>query len=396
MASLQPISTLTYTSMVTAWLKFAQFHEIGYFVWAPGSAPDRRILQFLNDDVLQKKLIPKRGKKLLIYLDFQQAHSISPDDLHNKLFDALRKVFTGSMETKNISEIVHSLENQGYDLYLFILGIDNLLKDHIYSPIKELYLLYEQVRNMSLLFFTTTYLDDQTRKEILQKNASSANIFYKPLYTEEDTAQFITFLEDYWKIHVPPEHVRWVLDECGGKLGLIKTAIRIIRDNPNIATEELEAHSSLQERAKYILSNLNHDARAILQRVSKTHTPIANENADIVNYLIHIGFLSRIDKAYAIRPKYLTHFLFSQDEESFSSDLPVKEYAVLQCLSNKKNTIVSRDQIAQSLWGTDWEDKYSDWAIDQAIHRLRSKLRDSASPYSIHTKKGVGFMLRKG
>ena len=396
MASLQPISTLTYTSMVTAWLEFAQFHEIGYFVWAPGSAPDRRILQFLNDDVLQKKLIPKRGKKLLIYLDFQQAHSISPDDLHNKLFDALRKVFTGSMETKNISEIVHSLENQGYDLYLFILGIDNLLKDHIYSPIKELYLLYEQVRNMSLLFFTTTYLDDQTRKEILQKNASSANIFYKPLYTEEDTAQFITFLEDYWKIHVPPEHVRWVLDECGGKLGLIKTAIRIIRDNPNIATEELEAHSSLQERAKYILSNLNHDARAILQRVSKTHTPIANENADIVNYLIHIGFLSRIDKAYAIRPKYLTHFLFSQDEESFSSDLPVKEYAVLQCLSNKKNTIVSRDQIAQSLWGTDWEDKYSDWAIDQAIHRLRSKLRDSASPYSIHTKKGVGFMLRKG
>ena len=38
------------------------------------------------------------------------------------------------------------------------------------------------------------------------------------------------------------------------------------------------------------------------------------------------------------------------------------------------NTPLSRDEIAEIIWGKSWQSKYSDWALDKAISRLRRKI----------------------
>lgn len=85
---------------------------------------------------------------------------------------------------------------------------------------------------------------------------------------------------------------------------------------------------------------------------------------------------------------------FTQKGEKTPKDyLSGQEYLVLKYLEGYKESVVSKDSIAQVIWGDNWEEKYSDWALDKLISNLRKKL--SANSYSgkIKTLKGKGIML---
>lgn len=69
------------------------------------------------------------------------------------------------------------------------------------------------------------------------------------------------------------------------------------------------------------------------------------------------------------------------------------EVRVLQVFADAPASVVSRDAVAQAIWGTSWEDRYSDWAIDQTIGRIRKKmLRFDFPKTMIRTVKGKGFV----
>jgi DNA-binding winged helix-turn-helix (wHTH) protein len=60
-------------------------------------------------------------------------------------------------------------------------------------------------------------------------------------------------------------------------------------------------------------------------------------------------------------------------------------------LLKTKNDITSRDEIAQTIWRAQWTEKYSDWAIDKLISKLKRKL--TFSKYEILTLKNRGYQL---
>ena len=74
------------------------------------------------------------------------------------------------------------------------------------------------------------------------------------------------------------------------------------------------------------------------------------------------------------------------------ADLQQSEAKVLAGLTVKAGQICSRDEIAQSLWGNNWTEEYSDWMIDTLIYRLRHKL---AAGYEIKTLRNQGYVLQK-
>ena len=78
----------------------------------------------------------------------------------------------------------------------------------------------------------------------------------------------------------------------------------------------------------------------------------------------------------------------------FKRDLSKGELDTFNILYNKVGEIVSREEMAKVKWKEDADEKYSDWAIDQIIYRLRSKLKKHKVQYRIITKKGRGFILR--
>ena len=60
-----------------------------------------------------------------------------------------------------------------------------------------------------------------------------------------------------------------------------------------------------------------------------------------------------------------------------------KEFAIIKLLIENKGRLVEREKLAEKIWGAKWEDKYSDWAIDRLIYRLRNKMKKIGIDYKL-------------
>ena len=58
-----------------------------------------------------------------------------------------------------------------------------------------------------------------------------------------------------------------------------------------------------------------------------------------------------------------------------------------------KGTVLSRDNIENSLWNFDYEGGTN--AVDVYIRYLRKKIDDDFTPKLIHTVRGVGYVIRE-
>lgn len=76
-------------------------------------------------------------------------------------------------------------------------------------------------------------------------------------------------------------------------------------------------------------------------------------------------------------------------EENFTT----QEYNLLIMFLKDPNVLKSRDDIGEVLWGKDPYEKYSDWAIDQLISKLRKKLTKLGTKSTIVTVRGRGYKL---
>jgi DNA-binding response OmpR family regulator len=70
-------------------------------------------------------------------------------------------------------------------------------------------------------------------------------------------------------------------------------------------------------------------------------------------------------------------------------DAPPKEIELLFCLASNPNTVMTRDQLLDNVWGVDY---YGDSrTIDVHIKRLRAKLSGVSKQWSLKTVWGVGY-----
>jgi two-component system copper resistance phosphate regulon response regulator CusR len=74
--------------------------------------------------------------------------------------------------------------------------------------------------------------------------------------------------------------------------------------------------------------------------------------------------------------------------------LSATEYRLLEYLVRRAGSIVSRDQLAEHVWGGDY-DPFSNVA-DVYISYLRKKLDKDRKRPLIHTVRGLGYMLKDG
>lgn len=83
-----------------------------------------------------------------------------------------------------------------------------------------------------------------------------------------------------------------------------------------------------------------------------------------------------------------------QDELIKLDVLSRQEQKIYIEMRRRANSIISRDEIATILWKEKSYDKYSDWAIDKMISRLRKRLiLSGSSACAIKTLKGKGYQL---
>lgn len=112
--------------------------------------------------------------------------------------------------------------------------------------------------------------------------------------------------------------------------------------------------------------------RAILKRSGKLpkssrHTLIGDARVELDNFIIH--------------------------KDGTEHHLSPKEHDILSYLVQRPNTVVSRQQLIDDIWGEDYDP--SPKTIDNFIRKLRIKIeRDPAHPRHLLTVHGAGYKLK--
>ena len=77
--------------------------------------------------------------------------------------------------------------------------------------------------------------------------------------------------------------------------------------------------------------------------------------------------------------------------EGKNVQLKSKEFQLLSCLYSHRNTIVTKEQLFNEVWGDSF---YSDSTLNVHIRRLREKIEsDPNEPRFIKTVWGTGYIL---
>jgi DNA-binding response OmpR family regulator len=71
--------------------------------------------------------------------------------------------------------------------------------------------------------------------------------------------------------------------------------------------------------------------------------------------------------------------------------LTAKEYAVLECMMREPGYVLTRTEIAESVWNYDVYNQSN--VVDVYIRNLRRKIDDPFDQKLIHTVRGAGYRL---
>ena len=78
---------------------------------------------------------------------------------------------------------------------------------------------------------------------------------------------------------------------------------------------------------------------------------------------------------------------------SIEEELTNQEYRVMKFLLTDQNRLRSREDIGKVMWGEESYEKYSDWAIDQVMSKIRKKLKTLGTSTKLVTIRGRGYKL---
>jgi hypothetical protein len=313
--------------------------------------------------------------------------------------DAVEAVALGITQISKIAEppktyedlfcLISKLVIKNPLIFCFNIGLESRVNE-------EFYLLLGRLRNTLgwdfsyLIFATTKILTQDFAQKTLVEKIVKKNLYPILPLNEDNSKVVIASYEERFGKKLKPEAAEKIISLSGGNPGLIKALYLQASEEENWSTPEMK-DERLNFRLKRILEDLPENYLAELKNPSS--------NQDLSFFLNTFGFLDKKGKIFS---PLLENFIVSgtsaeethvsDQEEIINTLLSRIERMILKYFSENKGKIISRDEIAKIIWEDNWNDRYSDWAIDQAIYRLRKKLAKIKGTKRIKTKKAEGFI----
>lgn len=334
---------------------------------------------------------------------------------YSKLLDILR-------------ELVVKVSSAGYEVIFFLGEFDELnfastvffnnlksLWSKLYPKLHYVFLMRESITRQEKMSFW-----GELNEAILQ------NLIYVPLRNGEDNTYLINYFIKQANINLSEKERKLILKLCGGHPFMMKVCVRVVANNKKSQTTlkeikqdlmdyyELrsvswgiyEVHSVKEQRLLRDIAkgkkDLNIGSKEMLfLRKMKLVGGTPKSGYKLFSDLFKESILAiegeeteKVKKGVrGLRFDEGTGAVFYNNkhiEEHFS----IQEYAVLSILlSTGGNKISSRGDIGEALWGEESYEKYSDWAIDQLMSKLRKKLKSLGIGKSLVTIRGKGYKI---
>ncbi len=352
--------------------------EVGIFLFFPKTDRIRRADQFIQD---------YRGKDKIIQVDFVTDEVDNVDDI---IF-ILKKKLGRALERDNVG--------------IFVTNADLPIRQKNYQVIDEFVKIQEENPNLHFILLMEIDITNPEIAHYFTRTSVFTNINYYPLYETKDSLDFINYLAKKWNINIRKNVKKTIVNNCGGHFWLLKYVVRSLRDNPKLALRNIFNSTQMQFRLEQINNLLLDSEKSALKKVIEGEAIKAENEKHGYAYLKELNLLENDKLNIPILTEYMRKSLpdlnlVVTDRHVFLNNVIVDaqfskmEKRVFKSLYNSRNQIVSRDQVAKAIWPRETEEKYSDWAMDRLIARLRKKLIGlGISKERIKTFRKKGYML---
>lgn len=380
-----PVSTLH--KMFMSWINVININESASILNISKWSQTYRIEQFLQDKEFLSKNIRGYEKIRMIKID--------PD-------------FFPFDNFKGFEKYIKNLMGSGKSNYIILVANADYLITKYHEILGYINSYAINHSDTSFLFF---FEKNITLPEIYRKIDSYPvllqNIITNAPYESSDIDTFIKHKEGSFGVTLPVEIVKKIKNLCGNRLGLITQAIRyysLTRDERNMFD-----HEEINLKVKLIWDEFEVSEKILLEKIIKKQYDFSTDEKDIIDHFLKTKLVERSKKQiYRITIPLLVRHIekklikkaavnLTMDKKIIINDVVVDEFfsrrerKLIRHLISEKNKLLSREIVGNKLWE---DGSYTDWALDQAIRRLRNKFfKLGLSKEIISTKKNSGFIF---
>jgi hypothetical protein len=201
-----------------------------------------------------------------------------------------------------------------------------------------------------------------------------------------------------WELKIDNDKICTISKNCSGLPWLINDILRHVKDTPDIDVSQCFEFETYKWKLEQIIRSLPRQHQQVLFSADK------KIDIQCQKELADFGLIDNSGKVITCIQNWIDSYkkhslvinkesvlVDNQDLGMYFSD---SERIILDYFRNSGEATFSREMVAQVFWGKYWEDKYSDWSLDQVISRLRKKIVTNKIPINIVTKKGIGYAIK--
>ncbi len=244
----------------------------------------------------------------------------------------------------------------------------------------------------------------------------------KPL-SKEETHKMVQKLAEEFAIKMGQKEQKKLEELSGGIVGLLKPMLRAMEANTKdvLDAEVLQKDPATKIRLEKICQTFSIQEQIYLNKTANNKhlkpmkTDYMQKTGIIVGGKIRSLLLNTYMKTHPANINEIMGEAKEKDQQELEkADLRIdvntgeiyrgpkrllkvlsdEELTVSKLLLENDEKITSREEIAKRLWGNQYPERYSDWAIDKIVSRIRKKILDSDKPHKyLMTMKGKGFKL---
>ncbi|MBS1245460.1 MAG: putative two-component response regulator [Chloroflexi bacterium] len=228
-------------------------------------------------------------------------------------------------------------------------------------------------------------------------------------------------------IELERDEIEFVIEQAGGHVGLLQAVtavlIRVAAGVPaslrerslTMARQQLDSDGPVRAECAKLWEQLTSEEQSALLRflTGGQTLPLDPEMLTLVRKGVLTGgespaVFGELFAGYARRQHLVRQpvrsgvYVDVESGDVWVDGKPVSvltdhEYRLLLLLYGRINKIVTRDDVAESVWGADYMENIDDARCDKLLSRLRAKIEsDPANPKYLQTVRGRGYKLVSG
>jgi len=332
---------------------------------------------------------------------------------HTKLPLTMKKeiesLFVSGIQSQDLFLLIDAIRKtmqlliaKGYQPTLFFLRFDRI-KDAATPAFFDNLQGLRDATNLKLSYVFTSYrrLSDLT-PSVFTKSATAGFIyplFIKPA-EKKDMARILDSLTKKYQLHLSKPMEELLLSAASGNVQYLHLSLILLKEkgekaDPDDFLKLLSSDERIRLQSEELFESLSDGEKETLLHILQNQqiTQTERQRAD---YLFQSGMVKEERGQYVVFSDLFVRYLIGLGEKhEIDIHFTKKEHRLFTLLEEAVGKVRTRDEIIEVVWPESVEFGVSDWAIDRLVARVRTKLKQQASPYEIVTIRTRGYTLQK-